>query len=397
MPVRWQKSAAREGLPSASTLIAMQSNLPAKAPSQAVQVSIDLAERSYPILIGKQLMGDPACYRRLPRAACALVVSNTTVAPLYAPQLMRTLQAQYDKVLLVTLPDGEVHKDWPTLQLIFDALLENACDRKTVVFALGGGVVGDMAGFAAASYMRGVPFVQVPTTLLAQVDSSVGGKTAINHPLGKNMIGAFYQPLLVICDLDVLKTLPPRELSAGLAEVIKYGPIADMAFLDWIEANIDALLAKEPVALAHAIQRCCEIKASVVGQDEREAGLRAILNFGHTFGHAIESGLGYGAWLHGEGVGCGMVMAAQLSQRLGLVDTAFVERLKTLIQRAGLPVTAPVLSPTDNAGRYLELMRVDKKSEAGEIRFIVIDGPGKAALRTAPDALVREVIDACCV
>ena len=375
----------------------MQSNLPAKAPNQAVQVSIDLAERSYPILIGKQLMGDPACYRHLPRAACALVVSNTTVAPLYAPQLMRTLQAQYDKVLLVTLPDGEVHKDWPTLQLIFDALLENGCDRKTVVFALGGGVVGDMAGFAAASYMRGVPFVQVPTTLLAQVDSSVGGKTAINHPLGKNMIGAFYQPLLVICDLDVLKTLPPRELSAGLAEVIKYGPIADMAFLDWIEANIDALLAKEPVALAHAIQRCCEIKASVVGQDEREAGLRAILNFGHTFGHAIESGLGYGEWLHGEGVGCGMVMAAQLSKRLGLIDTTFVERLKALIQRAGLPVTAPVLSPTDNAGRYLELMRVDKKSEAGEIRFIVIDGPGKAALRTAPDALVREVIDACCV
>ena len=397
MPVRWQRSAAREGLPSASTLIAMHSNLPAKAPNQAVQVSIDLAERSYPILIGKQLMGDPACYRHLPRAACALVVSNTSVAPLYAPQLMRTLQAQYDKVLLVTLPDGEVHKDWPTLQLIFDALLENACDRKTVVFALGGGVVGDMAGFAAASYMRGVPFVQVPTTLLAQVDSSVGGKTAINHPLGKNMIGAFYQPLLVICDLDVLKTLPPRELSAGLAEVIKYGPIADMAFLDWIEANIDALLAKEPVALAHAIQRCCEIKASVVGQDEREAGLRAILNFGHTFGHAIESGLGYGEWLHGEGVGCGMVMAAQLSKRLGLIDTTFVERLKALIQRAGLPVTAPVLSPTDNAGRYLELMRVDKKSEAGEIRFIVIDGPGKAALRTAPDALVREVIDACCV
>ena len=375
----------------------MHSNLPAKAPNQAVQVSIDLAERSYPILIGKQLMGDPACYRHLPRAACSLVVSNTSVAPLYAPQLMRTLQAQYDKVLLVTLPDGEVHKDWPTLQLIFDALLENACDRKTVVFALGGGVVGDMAGFAAASYMRGVPFVQVPTTLLAQVDSSVGGKTAINHPLGKNMIGAFYQPLLVICDLDVLKTLPPRELSAGLAEVIKYGPIADMAFLDWIEANIDALLAKEPVALAHAIQRCCEIKASVVGQDEREAGLRAILNFGHTFGHAIESGLGYGEWLHGEGVGCGMVMAAQLSKRLGLIDTTFVERLKALIQRAGLPVTAPVLSPTDNAGRYLELMRVDKKSEAGEIRFIVIDGPGKAALRTAPDALVREVIDACCV
>jgi hypothetical protein len=210
---------------------------------------------------------------------------------------------------------------------------------KTVLFALGGGVVGDMTGFAAASYMRGVPFVQVPTTLLAQVDSSVGGKTAINHPLGKNMIGAFYQPQRVICDLDTLKTLPPRELSAGLAEVIKYGPIADMDFLDWIESNIDALMARDPSALAHAVRRSCEIKAHVVGQDERESGLRAILNFGHTFGHAIEAGMGYGAWLHGEAVGCGMVMAARLSQRLGLVDQAFVERLQRLVQRAGLPVS----------------------------------------------------------
>jgi 3-dehydroquinate synthase len=236
----------------------------------------------------------------------------------------------------------------------------------------------------------------VPTTLLAQVDSSVGGKTAINHPLGKNMIGAFYQPQRVICDLDVLKTLPPRELSAGLAEIIKYGPIADMAFLDWIEANIEALLASEPAALAYAIQRSCEIKAAVVGQDERESGLRAILNFGHTFGHAIESGLGYGQWLHGEGVGCGMVMAAHLSQRLGLVDAAFVGRLRTLIQRAGLPVTGPKLSPADSAGRYLELMRVDKKAEAGAIKFVVIDSPGSAVVRSAPDAMVREVIDACC-
>jgi 3-dehydroquinate synthase len=363
----------------------------------AAQVPIHLGDRSYPISIGASLLGNPASYQNLAKANTALIVSNTAVAPLYASQLIAALQTQFPRVLLVTLPDGEVHKDWPTLQLIFDALLENGCDRKTVLFALGGGVVGDMTGFAAASYMRGVPFVQVPTTLLAQVDSSVGGKTAINHPLGKNMIGAFYQPQLVVCDLDVLKTLPARELSAGLAEVIKYGPIADMAFFDWIELNIDALLAGEPAALAHAVQRSCEIKAEVVGQDERETGLRAILNFGHTFGHAIESGLGYGVWLHGEGVGCGMVMAAQLSQRLGLVDTAFVARLKTLIQRAGLPVTAPVLSRTDNAGRYLELMRVDKKSEAGEIRFILIERPGKATLRTAPDALVREVIDACCV
>ena len=210
------------------------------------------------------------------------------------------------------------------------------------------------------------------------------------------MIGAFYQPLQVVCDLDVLKTLPARELSAGLAEIIKYGPIADMAFLDWIETNLDALLAREPAALAHAIRRSCEIKASVVAQDERESGLRAILNFGHTFGHAIESGLGYGEWLHGEGVGCGMVMAAQLSQRLGLVDQPFVERLTRLIQRAGLPVRAPLLSSTDNAGRYLALMRVDKKSEAGEIRFVLITEPGKAALRSAPEALVRAVIDGCC-
>ena len=370
----------------------MQSNLAA----QTAQITISLAERSYAILIGKQLMADAATYTNLPPAACALIVSNTKVGPLYAGQLTDALRAHYKKVLLVTLPDGEAHKDWPTLQLIFDALLENGCDRKTVMFALGGGVVGDMTGFAAASYMRGVPFVQVPTTLLAQVDSSVGGKTAINHPLGKNMIGAFYQPQLVVCDLDLLKTLPAREMSAGLAEVVKYGPIADMEFFDWIERNVDALRAGEAGVLAHAVKRSCEIKADVVGQDERETGLRAVLNFGHTFGHAIESGMGYGAWLHGEAVGCGMVMAAQLSQRLGLVDSAFVDRLRTLIKRAGLPVRAPVLSTTDNAGRYLELMRVDKKAEAGEVRFIVIIGPGKAALRTAPDALVREVIDACC-
>ncbi len=359
-------------------------------------VHIHLGERSYSIAIGPGLLGDAATYQHLPAASCALVVSNTTVAPLYAGQLQAALKKRYGTVLLMTLPDGEVHKDWPTLQLIFDVLLQNACDRKTVLFALGGGVVGDMTGFAAASYMRGVPFVQVPTTLLAQVDSSVGGKTAINHPLGKNMIGAFYQPQLVVCDLNALTTLPVRELSAGLAEIIKYGPIADLAFLDWIEANLDALLARDPVALAYAIKRSCEIKAWVVGQDEREQGLRAILNFGHTFGHAIESGLGYGEWLHGEGVGCGMVMAAHLSERLGLVDKVFVERLVKLIARAGLPVKGPILSGTDNAGRYLELMQVDKKSEAGEIRFVLIEGPGRAKVGSAPDALVREVIDSCC-
>ena len=366
-------------------------------PSPATQqVFIALGERSYPITIGAGLLGDPATYQNLPSSSTALIVSNSTVAPLYAALLQKALRPHYKRVLLVALPDGEAHKDWATLQLIFDALLENGCDRKTVLFALGGGVVGDMTGFAAACYMRGVPFVQVPTTLLAQVDSSVGGKTAINHPLGKNMVGAFYQPERVICDLDVLQSLPPRELSAGLAEIIKYGPIADMAFLGWIEGNIDALLAREPAALAYAIRRSCEIKAEVVGQDERETGLRAILNFGHTFGHAIESGLGYGQWLHGEGVGCGMVMAARLSEALGLVDEAFVHRLRTLIQRAGLPVIGPRLAPTDSAGRYLQLMRVDKKAEAGQIKFVVIDAPGSATVRSAPDALVREVIDACC-
>ena len=254
-----------------------------------------------------------------------------------------------------------------------------------------------MTGFAASSYMRGVPFVQVPTTLLAQVDSSVGGKTAINHPLGKNMIGAFYQPQLVVCDLDVLKTLPPREVSAGLAEIIKYGPIADMAFFSWLETNMDDLLAGKPAALAHAIERSCQIKADVVGQDEREQGLRAVLNFGHTFGHAIESGLGYGRWLHGEAVGCGMVMAAHLSHRMGLIDMPFVSRLTQLVQRAGLPVKGPVLDVKDNAGRYLELMQVDKKTQAGEIRFVLIDQPGKATLTTAPDHLVRDVINDCCL
>ncbi len=359
----------------------------------AVQsVDISLGDRSYRIVIGPGLLDDAGTWAALPKASTALIVSNTTVAPLYAQRLRDALGTRHKAVHTVVLPDGEEFKTWQTLNLVFDALLQNGSDRKTVIYALGGGVVGDMAGFAAASYMRGVPFVQVPTTLLAQVDSSVGGKTAINHPLGKNMIGAFYQPLLVVCDLATLKTLPGRELSAGLAEVIKYGPIADMAFLDWIESNLDALLARDPAALAHAVRRSCEIKASVVGQDEREAGLRAILNFGHTFGHAIESGLGYGEWLHGEGVGCGMVMAANLSQRLGMIDEAFVQRLTRLIRKAGLPVVGPKLG----ADRYLELMRVDKKAEAGEIKFVLIDKPGSAVVRAAPDALVREVIQQCC-
>lgn len=359
------------------------------------RVEIDLGDRSYPILIGEGLIDDPAPFDAVPRSSDALIVTNTTVGPLYAQRLEATLAQRHARVHTVTLPDGEAFKHWQTLNLIFDALLERGCDRKTVLYALGGGVVGDMTGFAAACYMRGVPFVQVPTTLLAQVDSSVGGKTGINHPAGKNMIGAFYQPRLVACDLSTLATLPPRELSAGLAEIIKYGPIADAGFLEWTEAHVDALRALDRPALAHAVRRSCEIKAEVVGQDERESGLRAVLNFGHTFGHAIEAGMGYGEWLHGEAVGCGMVMAAHLSQRLGLVERGFVDRLSRVVERAGLPVRAPRLDATDNAGRYLDLMRVDKKAEAGEIRFVLIDGVGRAVVRPAPDAVVREVIDAC--
>jgi 3-dehydroquinate synthase len=371
-------------------------SIPCDNASTFQQVDIDLADRSYGILIGSGLLDSAESYAGLPQAATALIVTNTTVAPLYAQRLQTALAGRFRTVHTVELPDGEAFKTWETLNRIFDALLANSCDRKTVLFALGGGVVGDMTGFAAASYMRGVPFVQVPTTLLAQVDSSVGGKTAINHPLGKNMIGAFYQPQRVICDLDTLKTLPPRELSAGLAEVIKYGPITDMAFFDWIESHMDDLLAQNPAALAYAVKRSCEIKAWVVGQDERETGLRAILNFGHTFGHAIEAGMGYGQWLHGEAVGCGLVMATRLSEALGLVDYAFVDRLTTLVHRAGLPVVAPVLDAQDNAVRYLSLMRVDKKAEAGEIKFVLIDGPGLATVRSAPDALVARVIDASC-
>ncbi|HET8869450.1 MAG TPA: 3-dehydroquinate synthase, partial [Aquabacterium sp.] len=298
--------------------------------------------------------------------------------------------AHHKTVLDVELPDGEAYKDWPALNQVFTKLLESACDRKTVLYALGGGVVGDMTGFAAACYMRGVPFVQVPTTLLAQVDSSVGGKTAINHPAGKNMIGAFYQPQRVICDLDTLSTLPQRELLAGIAEVIKYGPIADADFLTWLEANLDALLARDLEALTHAIKRSCEIKAWVVGQDEKESGLRAILNFGHTFGHAIEAGLGYGEWLHGEAVGCGMVMAADLSARMGLISGQDFERIKRLVERAGLPTIGPDLG----ADRYIELMQVDKKAEAGEIRFVLIGPMGQATTQGAPESLVREVLAA---
>ncbi|MBR6975859.1 MAG: 3-dehydroquinate synthase, partial [Ottowia sp.] len=336
---------------------------PASAPVQRVDIA--LGERSYPIFIGQGLLASPAVWRQMPDGTQALIVTNTTVEPLYAARLAAQLSQRYTRVRTLTLPDGEQYKTQDSLSLIFDALVQTGADSKSVIYALGGGVIGDMAGFAAACYMRGISFVQVPTTLLAQVDSSVGGKTAINHPQGKNLIGAFHQPRAVVCDLGTLRTLPARELSAGLAEVIKYGPIADMEFFDWLEANMEELRACDTAALTHAVQRSCQIKAGVVARDEHEASLRAILNFGHTFGHAIEAGMGYGRWLHGEAVAAGMCMAAHLSRAIGLVDDRFVRRLAALLARAGLPTRAPVIDVRDNAGRYLELMRLDKKAEGG--------------------------------
>jgi shikimate kinase/3-dehydroquinate synthase len=359
--------------------------------NDAVTLHVELGERSYPITIGRNLLQDADLMAQCIAGKRVVVITNTVVAPLYLETLTSTLQRAGKQVSNIVLPDGEEEKNWASLMLIFDALLREKCDRHTTLIALGGGVIGDLTGFAAASYMRGIPFVQVPTTLLAQVDSSVGGKTGINHPLGKNMIGAFYQPQAVIADTDTLRTLPARELSAGLAEVIKYGPITDAAFFDWIEANIDKLRANDSDAMTYAIQRSCEIKASVVQQDEREGGLRAILNFGHTFGHAIESGLGYGKWLHGEAVGCGMVMAADLSQRLGYIDNTARERIKTVIAAAGLPVEAPDLGEA----RWLELMQIDKKNEGGEIKFILIKPLGTPLITKAPQALLLETLSAC--
>ncbi len=362
----------------------------------SVQLAAAAQLRTYPIHIGTGLLGAVSSFDALHHLGrldqrTAVIVSNTIIAPLYAATLNGTLQGLFKRVLQITLPDGEAHKHWQTLNLIFDALLEHHCDRQTVLFALGGGVVGDMTGFAAASFMRGVPFVQVPTTLLAQVDSSVGGKTAINHPLGKNMIGAFYQPALVLCDLNTLTSLPPRELSAGLAEVIKYGPIADGAFFDWLEINMPRLLARDSDAMAYAVERSCSIKARIVGADEREQGLRAMLNFGHTFGHAIEVAAGYGVWLHGEAVAAGMVLAAQLSVQLGGIDAAYAARLTALIAAAGLPTAPPsraVLSPA----RFLELMAHDKKAKAGHIEYILLAQANESA-QTDVQAHIQPVPD----
>ncbi len=339
-------------------------------------LDVALGERAYPIHIGRGLLDDPALILGRLQAPRVAIVTNDRVGPLYLSRLQGALEGNGVRVDSVVLPDGEAYKDWQTLNLIFDDLLKSRAERKTTLIALGGGVIGDMTGFAAASYQRGVPFIQVPTTLLSQVDSSVGGKTGINHPLGKNMIGAFYQPKVVLADTDTLKTLPPRELSAGLAEVIKYGLIWDAEFFAWLEASMDKLRALDAAAISHAIYRSCEIKAQVVAQDEREGGIRAILNLGHTFGHAIESGMGYGNWLHGEAVAAGMVLAADASRRKGWLSEADVERTRALIRRAGLPDTAPDLG----VEKYLDYMGHDKKVEAGKIRFVLLKTIGEAMI-----------------
>ena len=347
-------------------------------------LTVELGPRSYPIFIGAGLVGDPECYRPYIAGRQVLLVSNETVAPLYLEAVEGAL-AGLD-CHRVILPDGEQYKDLGTLNHIFDTLLAERLGRDVTLVALGGGVVGDMAGFAAACYQRGVDFLQVPTTLLAQVDSSVGGKTGVNHPLGKNMIGAFHQPRAVIADTDTLRTLPDRELAAGLAEVVKYGLIRDAAFFDWLEANREPLLARDAETLAEAIERSCRNKAEVVAADEREAGQRALLNLGHTFGHAIEAGLGYGTWLHGEAVAVGMVLAAELSVRLGWLAAGDAERTRVLLTGLGLPVEPP---PELTTARWLTLMAVDKKVLAGRSRLVLLRGIGDAVVTADfdPDVL----------
>ncbi len=352
-------------------------------------LTVSLGERSYPILIGAGLLRSGERLATQLSGRDAVLISNTVVAPLYAPLIRQSLDGQ--RLLEVILPDGEQHKTLATASRVFDVLIANRIGRDAVVLALGGGVVGDLAGFVAACYQRGVDLLQIPTTLLAQVDSSVGGKTAVDHPGGKNLIGAFHQPRAVIADTDLLQTLPDRELVAGLAEIIKYGLICDPVFFDWIETNLDALLARSPDALSHAIYRSCQIKAQVVASDEREQGERALLNLGHTFGHAIESATGYVDWQHGEAVGAGMLIAAEMSQRLGNLDASVVARLRALLQRAGLPVTAPRIG----AARAFHYMSVDKKVHAGRVRLVLLAGLGRAVVTSDyPDAALRDTLTA---
>jgi len=335
-------------------------------------LTVQLAERSYPILIGSGLLDAPTVLAGQIPPGDVLLVSNVIVAPLYAQRLRQALGGR--RIVEVVLPDGEAHKTLASANRIFDVLIANRFGRDAVIVALGGGVIGDLAGFAAACYQRGIAFVQVPTTLLADVDSSVGGKTAVNHPGGKNMIGAFHQPRAVLIDTGLLSTLPIRELRAGLAEVIKYGLIWDAAFFEWIEAHLEQVLDRESSALAHLIHRSCAIKAEIVSRDEREQGERALLNFGHTFGHAIEVAAGYGEWLHGEAVGLGMVLAADLCLRMGLLESAAVRRLIALLERAGLPVEAPRIG----AMQAFDYMRIDKKVKAGRVRLVLLRAIGSA-------------------
>ncbi|QJR08988.1 3-dehydroquinate synthase [Usitatibacter rugosus] len=352
---------------------------------------VALGDRSYPIHIGAGLLARAELFAPHVRSRRVAIVTNAAVASRYERRLRQTLESAGAKSFSIAMPDGEAHKDWKSLDAIFARLLEEGADRKTVIVALGGGVVGDVAGFAAATYQRGVPFLQVPTTLLAQVDSSVGGKTAINHALGKNMVGAFHQPLAVVADTDTLATLPERELAAGLAEVVKYGFIADAAFLDWIEAHAAQLVARDASALSYAIRRSCEIKAAVVAEDERESGVRAILNFGHTFGHAIEAAMGYGEWLHGEAVGAGMVLAARLSAAQGRIANSDALRVERVVAALGLPVAAPAIGVED----WLTHMGRDKKNEEGRVTLILLDALGKAAIvRDTPAAAIRKIVSA---
>lgn len=355
-----------------------------------LSLTVDLGERSYPILIGPGLLGTPDLLRPYIHGRSALIVSNDVVAPLYMEKLQASLgDIQIDTLVL---PDGEHTKNLETLTRVYDRLLKTRHERSTTLIALGGGVTGDLTGFAAATYQRGVNFIQVPTTLLAQVDSSVGGKTGVNHPLGKNMIGAFYQPQCVVADIDTLATLPRRELQAGLSEVIKYGLLGNAAFLDWLDQHIDSLLEGDVALLSEAVKICCEEKARIVAADEREGGVRALLNLGHTFGHAIEAAMGYGNWLHGEAVAAGMVMAADLSHRLGWISLKDAARARALIERAGLPGCPPAEM---TAEQFMELMSVDKKVQHGQIRFVLLRAIGDAVVESEiPADLLRETLSA---
>jgi len=356
-------------------------------------LTVGLVERSYPIYIDSGLLDKIDLLLSVLPNKRAVIVSNTVVAPIYLTKLKAALERHGVRCESIVLPDGEQYKNAESINTIYNALLAARSERGTPLIALGGGVVGDMTGFAAATYLRGVPFIQIPTTLLAQVDSSVGGKTGINHPLGKNMIGAFYQPVMVLADTNTLDTLPDKELKAGLAEIIKYGLIRDLPFFEWLEVNIEKLLKRDKEALQYAITRSCQNKAEVVGRDERESGERALLNLGHTFGHAIENGMGYGNWLHGEAVAAGTIMAADLSMRMGWLSTQDVVRVRELFVRAGLPV----ISPNLGVPKYQQLMGLDKKVADGKIRFVLLKSIGQAVMESAvPQTLLEQTLEACC-